>query len=369
MMARLNNILAKAVEMGASDLIFKAKLPPVTRVSGTLAPMKGELRFSASDLDAMARSIMDERRWERFSTSRDLDMAYEVASIGRFRVNLFYQRESVAMVFRVVPSEPPVIRDLNMPEVVEKLAQEQRGLVLVTGTTGSGKSTTLAAMINHLNATRNCHVVTIEDPIEFLHRDRKSIINQREIGTDAVSFPRALRAALRENPDVILVGEMRDLETIATAMLAAETGHLGLSTLHTLDAVETVRRVISSFPLAHQASARFQLAGILQGVLSQRLLPTNDGKSRVPAVEVLLATSRVRECIEEETRTNEIRDAIFEGHVHYGMQTFDQSILKLYQQGLISYETAYESATNRDDFALFVRGVSGKGESAWELGS
>jgi twitching motility protein PilT len=275
----------------------------------------------------------------------------------------------MAMVFRVVPSEPPLITDLNLPQAVEKLAQEQRGLILVTGTTGSGKSTTLAAMINHLNMSKNCHIITIEDPIEFIHRDRKSIINQREMGSDTISFPRALRAALRQNPDVILLGEMRDLETIATAMLAAETWHLVLSTLHTVDVVETIRRIISSFPIPHQASARFQLAGILHGVISQRLLPTTDGKSRVPAVEVLVSTSRVRECIEDETRTSEIRDAVFEGHVNYGMQTFDQSILQLYQQGLISYQTAYEAATNRDDFALFVRGISGRGESTWELES
>lgn len=369
MIAKLDHILAKAVDIGASDLIFKAKLPPVTRVTGTLAPMKGEPRFSASELDAMGRSLMDDRQWERFCTTRDIDMAYEVMSVGRFRVNVFYQRESVAMVFRIVPSEPPLIGDLNLPQAVEKLAQEQRGLILVTGTTGSGKSTTLAAMINHLNASKNCHIITIEDPIEFIHRDRKSIINQREMGSDTNSFPRALRAALRQNPDVILLGEMRDMETIATAMLAAETGHLVLSTLHTVDAVETVRRIISSFPIPHQASARFQLGGILHGVISQRLLPTTDGKSRVPAVEVLVSTSRVRECIEDETRTSEIRDAIFEGHVNYGMQTFDQSILQLYRQGLISYQTAYEAATNRDDFALFVRGISGRGESTWELES
>jgi twitching motility protein PilT len=244
---------------------------------------------------------------------------------------------------------------------------ENRGLVLVTGTTGSGKSTTLAAMINHINSYRNCHLITIEDPIEFLHRDRKSIINQREVGQDTLSFQTALRAALREDPDVILVGEMRDLETIEIAMLAAETGHLVFSTLHTLDATETITRIISAFPIQHQNSVRLQLSGILKGVISQRLLPRQDGKGRVPAVEVLISTSRVRECVSDEKRVREIKDAIAEGHVSYGMQTFDQSLMGLFKNKYVSYETAMAAATNPDDFALFVRGISGTSEVKWDM--
>ncbi len=367
MTTKLEGILKKSVEAGASDVILKMRLPPVIRTCGFLAPMKGEARLTAEELVALARSIMDEDQWSRFIAARDLDLSYEAPSIGRFRVSVFYQQGTVAMVFRVIPTEPPLIGDLNLPAVVGKLALEPRGLVLVTGTTGSGKSTTLAAMISYLNSMRNCHVITIEDPIEFIHRDRKSIINQREIGRDALNFPRALRAALRENPDVILVGEMRDLETITTALLAAETGHLVLSTLHTADAVETIRRAIASFPISHQSLARLRLASTLRGVISQRLLPTKDGSRMVPAVEVLVSTGRIRECIEDESRTYEIRDAIFEGHVNYQMQTFDQSILELYQKGLISYDTAYEAATNREDFALFVRGISSLAENNWQL--
>jgi twitching motility protein PilT len=367
MTTRLEGILKKCVEAGASDLILKMRLPPVIRTCGILAPMKGEARLSPEELAALARSIMNEDQWSRFTAARDLDLSYEAPAIGRFRVSVFYQQGTVAMVFRVIPTEPPLIGDLNLPAVVGKLALEPRGLVLVTGTTGSGKSTTLAAMISCLNSMRNCHIITIEDPIEFIHRDRKSVINQREIGRDALNFPRALRAALRENPDVILVGEMRDLETITTAFLAAETGHLVLSTLHTADAVETIRRAIASFPMAHQSLARLRLASVLRGVISQRLLPTKEGGRMVPAVEVLVSTGRIRECIEDESRTYEIRDAIFEGHVNYQMQTFDQSILELYQKGLISYDTAYEAATNRDDFALFVRGISTREEDNWEL--
>jgi len=364
---RLDAILKKCDEAGASDLILKMRLPPVIRTCGSLAPLKGETRLSAEELVTLARSIMDDDQWSRFTAARDLDLAYEAPSIGRFRISVFFQQGTVAMVFRMIPTEPPLIGDLNLPAIVGQLALEPRGLVLVTGTTGSGKSTTLAAMISHLNSMRNCHVITIEDPIEFIHRDRKSIINQREIGRDALSFPRALRAALRENPDVILVGEMRDLETITTALLAAETGHMVLSTLHTADAVETIRRTIASFPMAHQSLARLRLASALRGVISQRLLPTKEGGHMVPAVEVLVSTGRIRECIEDEYRTWEIHDAIFEGHVNYQMQTFDQSILELYQKGLISYDTAYEAATKRDDFALFVRGISSGGEGNWEL--
>lgn len=362
----LDATLKKAIEMGASDVHLKVPLPPVTRIGGVLAPMRGQERLTPDETRRVAFSIMNERQREVFIKTKELDMAYGVSKLGRFRVNVFSQRDSIAMVFRAIPSEPPMIKDLSLPQVIEKIAMENRGLVLVTGTTGSGKTTTLASMINHINSFRNCHLLTIEDPIEFLHRDRKSIINQREVGQDTLTFQGALRAALREDPDVILVGEMRDLETIEIAMLAAETGHLVFSTLHTLDAMETITRIIAAFPLEHQASIRLQLSGILKGVISQRLLPKADGKGRVPAVEVLISTARIRECIAEEIKSREIRDAIAEGNISYGMQTFDQSLMQLFKRKLITYETALAAATNPDDFALFVRGISGTSESRWD---
>ncbi len=365
----LDAVLTRAIELGASDIHLKVPLPPVTRLNGQLVPMKGEDRLTPDEIRRTALSVMNERQREIFTKTKELDMAYSVPKVARFRVNVFYQRNTFGMVFRAIPTDPPNIKDLQLPRVIEKISMEHRGLVLVTGTTGSGKSTTLAAMINHINSLRNCHMITIEDPIEFLHRDRKSIINQREVGQDTLSFQNALRAALREDPDVILVGEMRDLETVEIAMLAAETGHLVFSTLHTLDAMETIQRIISVFPREHQGSIRLQLAGILRGIISQRLLPTADGKGRVPAVEVLVSTSRIKECISTEEKSREIREAMAEGSVSYGMQTFDQSLLQLYNKKLISYETALAAATNPDDFALYVSGVSGAGESKWEMTS
>jgi twitching motility protein PilT len=363
----LDDVLRKAVEAGASDVHVKVPLPPVTRVNGILAPMRGEDRLTPDEVRRVALSIMNERQREIFTKTKELDMAYSVSKLARFRVNVFSQRDSIAMVFRAIPTEPPAIKDLNLPPVIEKIAMENRGLVLVTGTTGSGKTTTLASIINHINSYRNCHLITIEDPIEYLHRDRKSIINQREVGQDTLTFSNALRAALREDPDVILVGEMRDLETIEIAMLAAETGHLVFSTLHTLDATETINRIITVFPVQHQASVRLQLSGILKGIISQRLLPRADNNGRVPAVEILLSTSRIRECVGDEARLREIRDAIAEGHINYGMQTFDQSLLTLFKNKLVTYDTALSAATNPDDFALYVRGISGTSEGRWEM--
>ena len=363
----LDATLRKAVELGASDVHLKVPLPPVIRANGVLAPIKGMERLTPDEIKRVALSVMNERQREIFTKTKELDMAYGVPKLGRFRVNVFSQRDSIAMVFRAIPTDPPMLTDLNLPPIIEKIAMENRGLVLVTGTTGSGKSTTLASMINHINSYRNCHIVTIEDPIEFLHRDRKSIINQREVGQDTLSFANALRAALREDPDVILVGEMRDLETIEIAMLAAETGHLVFSTLHTLDATETISRIISAFPIEHQNAIRLQLSGIIKGVISQRLLVKSDNKGRVPAVEVLISTSRIRECISDEMRTREIRDAIAEGFVNYGMQTFDQSLMTLFKNKLVTYETALNAATNPDDFALHVRGIGGTSDMTFEM--
>jgi twitching motility protein PilT len=314
----------------------------------------------------MAFGIMNEYQKEKYKQTNEVDLAYGVPGLGRFRVNIFQQRGTIGAVLRVIPFKIQTIAELMLPKVLEKIAAEQRGLVLVTGTTGSGKSTTLAAMIDHINATETCHIMTIEDPIEFLVRDKRSIVNQREVGVDTMSFGQALKSALRQDPDVILVGEMRDLETIETALTAAETGHLVMSTLHTLDATETINRIISAFPPYQQKQVRLQLGSVLKAVISQRLVPRADGKGRVPATEVLLNTTRVREMLEDKDRTKEIPEAIAQGHVSYGMQTFDQSLMSLLKGGVISYEEALRQATNPDDFALRVSGIASTSDSKWD---
>jgi twitching motility protein PilT len=302
----------------------------------------------------------------KFEETNEVDLAYGVPGLGRFRVNVFQQRGTVGVVFRVIPFSIRTIEELNLPKVVERIANERRGLILVTGTTGSGKSTSLAAMIDHINSTRTAHVITIEDPIEFLIRDKKSIVNQREIGVDTRSFSAALKSALRQDPDVILVGEMRDFETIETALTAAETGHLVMSTLHTIDATETITRIVSVFPPYQQKQVRLQLASIIKGIISQRLVPRADGRGRVPALEVLVSTARIRECIMDKDRTKEIPDAIAKGFTTYGMQTFDQSLMSLVKNKLISYDEALKHVSNPDDFALRFRGISATSDSTWD---
>jgi twitching motility protein PilT len=362
----LNEILQVALRTNASDIHLKAGLPPMFRVDGHLVPLKDGPRLPPEEVARMAFGTMNEFQKEKFKQTNEVDLAYGVPGLGRFRVNIFQQRGAVGGVFRVIPFKIQSIEQLMLPKVIEKLAGEQRGLVLVTGTTGSGKSTTLAAMIDHVNATETCHIMTIEDPIEFLIRDKRSIVNQREVGVDTMSFGQALKSALRQDPDVILVGEMRDLETIETALTAAETGHLVMSTLHTLDATETINRIISAFPPYQQKQVRLQLGSVLRGVVSQRLVPRADGRDRVPATEVLLTTARVRELIEDKDRTKEIPDAIAQGNVSYGMQTFDQSLMWLLKSGVITYEEALRQATNADDFALRVSGISGTSDSKWD---
>ena len=285
-----------------------------------------------------------------------MDLGYSISGVGRFRVNAFLQRGAVGIVFRIIPLKIKSFKELHLPPVVKKLSEEMRGLVLVTGITGSGKSTTLASMVDHINKTRSCHIMSIEDPIEYAHKDQKSVINQREIGVDAPSFAESLKAALRQDPDVILVGEMRDLETIDIALTAAETGHLVLSTLHTVDATETINRIVSVFPPFQQKQIRIQLASILKGIVSQRLIPTKSGKERVPAIEVMVSNSRIRSCIVDKDKTKEIVDAIFNGQHTYQMQTFDQSIMHLLGQNLITYEEALRQSSNPDDFALKIKG-------------
>src|SRR5881392_511739 len=339
----IDDLLRIAMERRASDLHLKVGNYPHLRIDGELFPLTDQPRVSAEDMLTMAFSMMSARQKQKFKETTELDMAYGVAGLGRFRVNVFQQRGNVGLVLRVIPTKIRSLDELYLPGVIEKVCDEARGLVLVTGVTGSGKSTTLAAMIDRINSLRPEHIITIEDPIEFLHRDKKGFVNQREVEVDTPSFASALRASLRQDPDVILVGEMRDLETIATALHAAETGHLVFSTLHTLDAVETINRIISVFPPPEQKQIRMQLAATLRSVVSQRLVRRADNQGRVPAVEVLISTAFIRECIITPEKTRMIREALASGVSQYGMQTFDQSLYDLYSQGLITYETALEN--------------------------
>ena len=363
---QLDEILKVALKGGASDIHLKSGLPPMFRVDGALVPLKNGERILPDEMQKVAFSIMNPVQKARFEEFRECDLAYGIPGLGRFRVNVFQQRGTVGIVFRVIPFGVKTIERLLLPRVIEKIAMEHRGLILVTGTTGSGKSTTLAAMIDYINSNRTSHIMTIEDPIEFLIRDRRSIVNQREIGVDTQSFANALRAALRQDPDVILVGEMRDFETIETAITAAETGHLVMSTLHTLDATETINRIISVFPPYQQKQVRLQLASILKAVVSQRLVPRADGKGRVPALEVMVSTARVRECVGDKDRTKELSDAISKGFTTYGMQTFDQSLMHLVKQELITYDEALKHVSNPDDFALRFRGIASTSDGTWD---
>jgi twitching motility protein PilT len=362
----LNEILTIALRGGASDIHLKAGLPPMFRVDGSLVPLKDGKRLPPEEIARMAFGIMNEFQKEKFKTANEVDLAYGVPGLGRFRVNVFQQRGTIGVVLRVIPFKIQTIEQLMLPKVLEKMSLAERGLILVTGTTGSGKSTSLAAMIDHINATETNHIMTIEDPIEFLIRDKRSIVNQREVGVDTVSFHQALKSALRQDPDVILVGEMRDLETIETALTAAETGHLVMSTLHTLDATETINRIVSAFPPYQQKQVRLQLGSVLRGVVSQRLVPRADGRGRVAAVEVMIATARVKELIEDKDRTKEIHDAIAQGTDSYGMQSFDQSLMGHLRAGIITYEEALRQASNPDDFALRVSGISATSDSKWD---
>ena len=355
-----------AISRGASDIHIRAGLRPIFRIMGTLYPYREHPTVTGDEIHETVNLLLNDWQKQKFEERKQIDISYGIEDLGRFRINIFQQRGLPSMVCRFIPYRIQTVEDLFLPSIVGKIALEQRGLVLVTGTTGSGKSTTLAAMIHHINSHRNCHIITIEDPIEFLHRDQKCLINQREVGFDAESFASALRAALRQDPDVILVGEMRDFETIQTGILAAETGHLVLSTLHTLDATETIHRIITVFPSNQQQQIRRQLAGIVKGVISQRLVPRADGRGRVPAVEAMVNTAFIRECIEDGTKTKEIRDAIAKGFTTYGMQTFDQSLMYLLEKNLITYEEALLQSTNPDDFALKVRGIYSTSDTRWE---
>jgi twitching motility protein PilT len=362
----IDELLKIAIERDSSDLHLKAGNHPIIRVHGTLIPLTSFPRLTSNDTQELGEQLMSDFQKERLKVDYDIDLAYSLPGFGRFRGSIFMQRGSVAVALRIIPLEVKTVRQLLLPEVLEKIALYQRGLVLCTGTTGSGKTTTLAAMLDHINTNRRENIITIEDPIEYLHKDKKSTICQREVGMDVSSFSRGLRATLREDPDVILVGEMRDLDTVETAILAAETGHLVFSTLHTLDAPESINRMVSVFAPHHQRQVRLQLGSILKAVISQRLIPRMDGQGRVPAVEVMISTPYIAECIQEKEKTGLIRDAITAGVSQYGMQTFDQSIFQLYRDGYISFEQGLRFSTNPDNFKLRVMGIQSTLDMALE---
>lgn len=361
----IKKTLEEMINQGASDLHLKAGLPPVVRVDGQLKHVSTE-RPSPKDLEEVASQILTPSQKERFTKSREVDFAFGVAGLARFRANFYVQRGSIAMVFRHVPVNIKSIDELKLPAVLKDLALRKRGLIFVTGTVGSGKSTTLAAMVSEINKTANKNIITVEDPIEFLHHDEKSIINQREIGSDTSSFHEALRHILRQDPDVILVGEIRDALTMEIALMAADTGHLVFSTLHTTDAMQTINRVISFFPPHQHQEIRYLLAATLQSVIAQRLIPLKEHKGRTPAVEVMIVTSTIREYIIDPEKTPLITQAIREGVSSHGMQSFDQSLMKLLVEGMITMEEALKNSSNPHEFSLRLKGIQATSDKTWE---
>ncbi|HTE46275.1 MAG TPA: PilT/PilU family type 4a pilus ATPase [Gemmatimonadaceae bacterium] len=357
-------VLQEMIRRNGSDIHLKVGRPPTIRVDGELEPMQHN-PLRPEDLKILAEQLMTPRQVKQFADEKECDFAIGVPGIGRFRVNVYQQRGSLCYAMRAIPYQARTINELNLPTVCEEIAMKPRGLVLVTGVTGSGKSTALAAMIQHINESRRANVITIEDPIEFLHRDINCHINQREVGTDTATFGQALRRVLRQDPDVILIGEIRDLETLDTALKAADTGHLVFSTLHTTDATQTINRVLSFYPPHQQAEVRFSLASALQAVVSLRLVPRSDRAGRIPATEVLINTAAVRDNIRDMEKTLNIPDLIKEGAVQYGMQSFDQSLMQHYSRGLISYESAVFFATSPEEFSLRVQGVAGTSDTSW----
>lgn len=353
----INELLKIAIESEASDLHLKVGNFPVLRIHGELEPLTKYPKLTPGLTQKLVNQITNEYQREKLVQDLDLDLAYSLEGFGRFRGSIFQQRGSLAIALRIIPLEVKSISELLLPKVLEKIALEQRGLVLITGSTGSGKTTSLAAIIDHINRHRRDNIITIEDPIEYIHHDKKCMISQREVGLDVQSYSRGLISSLREDPDVILVGEMRAKETIETSLLAAETGHLVLSTLHTVDAPETINRIISVFPPHHQRQLRLQLGVILKAVISMRLIPRKNGEGRVPAVEVMINTPFIAECIQDREKTRLIRDAITKGMSQYGMQSFDQSVFQLYKDEYISYEQGLRYSTSPDNFKLKVMGV------------
>ncbi len=361
---KIEQLLREMVNHKASDLHIRVGVPPIFRINGELERLF-DVRIDNGTMDEFMADIMNHDQMARFEKEKECDFAVGARDMGRFRVNVFRQRGSVAMVIRHIKANIPKFEELKLPPIILDLAMKKRGLVLVTGTTGSGKSTCLASMIDHINDVVTCNVITVEDPIEYLHRDKKSIVSQREIGVDTNSYARALRSALRQDPDVLLVGEIRDLETMQIALTAADTGHMVFATIHTTNATDTIHRILSMYPPHQHDEVRLLLAECLAGIISLRLLPTKDGLSRVPAVEILINTGAVREYIMDKNKTDMIEQAIADGHMQYHSQTFDQALLDLYSKEMISYEVALAAATNPDDFDLKVRGISGTSERGW----
>lgn len=361
---KIEQLLREMVNHQASDLHLKVGVQPVYRIHGELKRLF-DVRIDGALMDEFMGDVMNSEQMKRFETEKECDFAVGARNMGRFRINVFRQRNSPAMVIRHIKADIPAFDQLHLPEIIRTLSLKRRGLILVTGTTGSGKSTCLAAMIDEVNDKETSHIITVEDPIEFLHKDKQSIVSQREIGTDTHSYANALRAALRQDPDVLLVGEIRDLETMQIALTAADTGHMVFATIHTTNATETLHRILSMYPPHQHEEVRLLLAECLVAIVSLRLLPRKDGAGRVPAAEILVNTAAIKDYMVDKEKTDLIEQAIAEGHLQYGSQTFDQALLKLYKEEVISYEVALAAATNPDDFDLKVRGISGSSERGW----
>ena len=359
------SVLQQMVQHNASDLHLKVGRPPTLRVDGHMVSLELPA-LKQEDLRSLAEQIMAPKNIKEFSEQKESDFALAVPGIGRFRVNAYQQRGTIAYALRTVPFQAKTVSELNLPEVCERISLMPRGLILVTGITGSGKSTALASMLHYINQNRHANIITIEDPIEFLHRDIKSSINQREVGTDTNSFAQALRRVLRQDPDIILVGEIRDVDTLDTALKASETGHLVFSTLHTTDATQTINRILSFYPPHQQAEVRYMLSTALRAIISLRLVRRADKKGRVPAAEILVNTEAVRDQIRDMTKSLNIPQLIREGAVPYGMQSFDQSLMNWYQKGVISYDDALFAATNPAEFSLRVQGIAGSSDTSWD---
>lgn len=361
---RIERLLREMVNRGASDLHLRIGVPPVYRINGALQRLF-DVPIDSMTMDSFLDDIMNREQKHKFEQNKECDFAVGARDMGRFRVNVFRQRGTIAVVFRHIKAKIPAFEELNLPTIIRDLALTERGLLLVTGTTGSGKSTTLSSMLDFINHTKSVNIITVEDPVEYLYRDDKAIISQREIGIDTLSYANALKAALRQDPDVLLVGEIRDLETMQIALTAADTGHMVFATIHTTNATETIHRILSMYPPHQYDEIRLLLSEVLAGIVSLRLLPTKDGKGRVPAAEVLVNTAAIKEYIADKDKNDLIEQAIAEGHLQYHSQTFDQALLKLYKEERISLETAMSAATNPDDFDLKIRGISGTSERGW----
>ena len=361
---RIEHLLREMVNRKASDLHIRVGASPTFRINGLLQ-RPFDIKVDGVMMDSFLDDIMNRDQKVRFEQNKECDFAVGARELGRFRVNVFRQRGSIAIVIRHIKAKIPLFEDLHLPEVIRDMALTKRGLVLVTDTTGSGKSTTLASMIDHISNHESVNIITVEDPIEYLYKDNKAIISQREIGVDTLSYGNALRAALRQDPDVLLIGEIRELETMQIALTAADTGHMVFATIHTTNATETIHRVLSMYPPHQHDEIRLLLAEVLAGIISLRLLPTKDGNGRVPAAEILVNTGAIKEYIQDKDKIDLVEQAIAEGHMQYRSQTFDQALLELYKEEKISLETAMRAATNPDDFDLKIRGISGTSERSW----